>query len=377
MRFKKGTKVEVLSRKDGSFGVWRSAEILSGDQHSFSVMYDHPPNHNNEDRVAKVSSNAIRPCPPPMFDLSHCWTPGDLVEVFQDFSWKTAAILKVFGSDYYMVKLIGCSRELRLRKVHIRVRRLWQDGEWIAIGQGSRNLEDSKKNKLIHSSCYTKITTPTLHAQAAENCLTVENNTGLQHSCAMTDRTLKRASPFLSSNGKASKIRVMEKKGDRREVMSRCSASFLKKVDAVVCPQECFGEIYMRESSFHARSLERNESDTDGCSVASCSVISNNPVCSPPLVGNEDSDDAESFLVRRDEEGKRYPSVEVNLAVRIHSLELHAYRCTLEALYASGPLNWEQEVMLTNLRMSLNISNDEHLLELRNLISFGSSICIR
>ncbi|XP_065878662.1 protein SEEDLING PLASTID DEVELOPMENT 1-like isoform X1 [Euphorbia lathyris] len=115
---------------------------------------------------------------------------GDVVEVFQDFSWKTAAILKVLGSNHFMVKLIGYSRELLLRKVHIRVRQFWQDGEWILIGKGSRNQEASKTNKLIASSCYPKII-PMLHAQAAENRLTVEN-TGLQNSCAMTDRTLKR-----------------------------------------------------------------------------------------------------------------------------------------------------------------------------------------
>lgn len=58
-----------------------------------------------------------------------------------------------------------------------------------------------------------------------------------------------------------------------------------------------------------------------------------------------------------------------DVAARIHRLESHAYRCTLEALYASGPLSWEQEALLTNLRITLHITNDEHLMELRNLIS--------
>ncbi|WCJ30240.1 Plant Tudor-like RNA-binding protein [Euphorbia peplus] len=377
MRFKKGTKVEVITRNHGCFGVWRSAEIVSIDGHIFSVVYD----YDEDDLVVEVLEKCVRPCPPVLDD---CWSPGDLVEVFEGFCWKTAAVLKVFGLDWYVVKLIGCSKEVRVGRFEIRVRQLWQDGQWVVIGKGSRNMEDSRANRLVALSSDPKITTPILHPPAAENCLTVENTTGFQHSCVMTDRTLKRASPFQSSNGKASKVRAMEKKGEPREVMSRCSALFLKKVDAAVYPQQCFGETYMRTSpiveSFHARSSERYESDIDECSVGSCSVISNSPskVCSPALVGNscDEDSDAESFY---GEEGrrKRHPSVGVNVAVRIHSLELHAYRCTLEALFASGPLNWEQEGMLTNLRMSLNVSNDEHLLELRNLSSSRSSVYVR
>ncbi|KAI3957858.1 hypothetical protein MKW92_013407 [Papaver armeniacum] len=48
---------------------------------------------------------------------------------------------------------------------------------------------------------------------------------------------------------------------------------------------------------------------------------------------------------------------------------LHAYKSTVQALYASGPLSWEQESLLTNLRLSLNITNEDHLRLLRQLLS--------
>ena len=127
--------------------------------------------------------------------------------------------------------------------------------------------------------------------------------------------------------------------------------------------------------------MESNDSDSDECSIGSCSVVIDNPnkLCSRIVEADADalSSDAESFNGHENEEEKCFLSLEKNVAVGIHSLELHAYRCTLEALYASGPLNWEQEVLITNLRMSLNISNDEHLMELRNLISAGTSIHFR
>nr|GFA03943.1 hypothetical protein [Tanacetum cinerariifolium] len=60
-------------------------------------------------------------------------------------------------------------------------------------------------------------------------------------------------------------------------------------------------------------------------------------------------------------------------ADEIHRQELNAYRSTLDAFYASGPLTWEKETMVTNLRLSLHISNDEHLVMQKNLISASSS----
>jgi hypothetical protein len=119
----------------------------------------------------------------------------------------------------------------------------------------------------------------------------------------------------------------------------------------------------MADSYRHSPSqVSRDEAE---CSVASCSV--NDP---DRLYGNARGaaafpDDAMSscpFTSGTEEEGDDEP-------VDVHALELEAYRSTTRALYASGPLTWEQESLLTNLRMSLNISNEEHLRQLRRLLS--------
>lgn len=121
--------------------------------------------------------------------------------------------------------------------------------------------------------------------------------------------------------------------------------------------------------------------DDTMCSVGSCSIASNGSYKLPHNVstscikdGECHSSDAESLFSWKYEEGNRLLPTKGELAAEIHRLELHAYRCTIEALHASGPLSWEQEELVTNLRLSLHISNDEHLMELRNL---GSSPCIR
>lgn len=179
-------------------------------------------------------------------------------------------------------------------------------------------------------------------------------------------------------------------------VCGRFSERWSKKGDAVAPPRRMMGEECM-QSSFRertagnfemnaedqqpvverwlsSRNIEFDDAESVACSVGSCSTSK------PWNALRQQSkryhskgidscfDDAESSCVFR--YGKECPSAtKKELAAEIHKLELRAYRSTMEALYASGPLSWEQEALMTNLRLNLHISNEEHLLELRQLVS--------
>lgn len=52
-------------------------------------------------------------------------------------------------------------------------------------------------------------------------------------------------------------------------------------------------------------------------------------------------------------------------------LKLLAYSSVLRTLYYLGDHNWKHEVLLTNLRESLNISNEEHSMELKRITRGG------
>lgn len=77
MRPKKGTEVEVLSKRPS----WWPAEIISGNGHAYSVKYDgHQPGMASV--IERVPGNVIRPVPPSMDDGMMYWSPGgDIVEV--------------------------------------------------------------------------------------------------------------------------------------------------------------------------------------------------------------------------------------------------------------------------------------------------------
>ncbi|XP_040971050.1 uncharacterized protein [Gossypium hirsutum] len=341
MRFKKGTKVEVLSKKEVPSGSWHCAEIISGNGHNYKVRYEAYSNAVDKTIVEMVSRKAVRPCPPALV-VSDNWVPGDVVEVFDNFSWKMATILAILEKKYVLVRLLGSSLEFRVSKFYIRVRQSWQDNEWVVIGKVEA------------------------HAAAGQKLRAVERNERLYRLVA--------ANP-----------------------------SVVEQVDAVAFPRDMLGEKYVHSSLNDKTGLsevhgdwrkpngavgcyfaETNDADSVTCSVGSCSVSSNNfcrlPHCvstGPIEVVDGQCSDAESFCPRGDEEGNCLLPTKEELAALIHKIKLRAYRCTLEALHASGPLSWEQEALVTNLRLSLHISNDEHLMELRNLISSDSNIPIR
>ncbi|XVE98275.1 hypothetical protein REPUB_Repub03eG0091600 [Reevesia pubescens] len=412
MRFKKGTKVEVLSKKEVPSGSWHCAEIISGNGHSYTVRYDGYSGATDKTIVERVSRMVIRPCPPAPL-VSDNWVPGDVVEVFDNFSWKMATVLGVLEKKYILVRLLGSSLEFKVSKFDIRVRQSWQDDEWLVIGKGSGSCEDGKHgehstlryNQNSSSQFQKKIRRANRHVKG--ECGPVNKKVNYQEPVIASSKTLKRGcySQVEAHAGARQKVRAVEKDGRLYRLVA-ANPYIHEQVDAVAFPRDMLGEKYIHASlnngpglsevhaerrkpngavgCYFAEHLETNEANSVTCSVGSCSVSSNNLYELPHRVSTgliEDVDgqcsDAESFCPRGDEEGDCLLPTKAELAAEIHKIELHAYRCTMEALHASGPLSWEQEALVTNLRLSLHISNDEHLMELRNLISADSSIPIR
>lgn len=134
MKFRKGSKVEVLSKKEVPSGSWRSAEIICGNGHNYTVRYDGFETAMNKTILERVSRKTIRPCPPQL-EVLEGWVPGDVIEVFDNFSWKMATISKVLGQKYFLVRLLGSSWEYKVSKFDIRVRQSWQDDQWVVIGK--------------------------------------------------------------------------------------------------------------------------------------------------------------------------------------------------------------------------------------------------
>ncbi|XP_006361440.1 uncharacterized protein [Solanum tuberosum] len=397
MRFKKGSKVEVMNRKDSPVS-WCPAEIISGNGHTYSVRYDYYPCIESEARAEKVSRREIRPCPLPSEGVENGQS-GQIIEVFDDCCWKTAIIVKVLNRDYYLVHPTGCSQEIRVHRSNTRVRQCWQDEKWHLIGKGSGVC--AKPDQLPAQRSYKKVSI-VLSARngfhVRDGDLAAQGNLKRKKCNASSLVLLKRVPDESSIN--IQEVVAGERDFKRRKIVPAAlegnthditrwngnrmdekyvSASFNNWSDGYygLNPAKRSGT----NSYSPARIGESNDSDSDACSVGSCSINHESPNkissfsaevhCEVPDLLCSDAESFQSSAEEHEEESCRL-SLEKNVAGNIRDLELHAYRCTLEALYASGPLSWEQEALLTNLRIALHISNDEHLTELRTLISSGT-----
>ncbi|KAJ0248201.1 Uncharacterized protein HA466_0153390 [Hirschfeldia incana] len=338
MRFRKGSRVEFLSLKEAApYGGWRAAEILSGNGRTYSVRY-----YSN--RVAKeerVARKSIRPCPPQV-DVDR-WEAGELVEVLDNLSWKTATVLlEELPGRYYVVRLLGSAAlELNVHKVNLRARQCWQDETWVIIGKVSGSV---KSSTLTGSDVNQNLKQP--HETSVASLRALKRPSSPSDWC-------ESAESFTGSPKK--KMRSMQE-GEAGSGKLRLEASVNNGFGQMVrvrskTSSECF---VGTGSSVYNGCCD----DTDACSVGSCSPIRYDE--SDTDSGNSDAESSKGC--RGEVTGGR---------VRRRSCrpELYTYRSTLGKLFASGPLDWNQEESLTDLRLSLNISTDEHLMEIRNLKS--------
>ncbi|CAO2841242.1 unnamed protein product [Amaranthus hypochondriacus] len=396
MKFKKGAKVEVLTQKDVPSGSWHCAKIIGGDGRFYSVKYDGDVELWGKVVFDKVPRKSIRPSPPPV-DVLHEWVSGDVIEVFHNFSWKMATVLEVLGCNYLSVRLLGSAIEHRVSKFDVRPRLCWQDGEWIVIGKASNQGDDlrfripsSRKDYNQSHKVDANVSNRTKDYYVGNRSI----NNAQEHELLPIRKRRKQSYSYRQSEAytRPKKKTRLEKQfhvmqlpvkvdddvaSSQERLHERClKPSFVNKVNG--CSELIMERDKTDGTVQHSRliCIESDDDNSVSSSVASCSVDRNyshklrRVFTTGPFEDNDSQlSDAESFCNLRPKEKKILLPAKEELTEEIHRLELHAYRCTIAALHASGPLTWEHELLLTNLRQSLHISNDEHLKEIRNLVS--------
>lgn len=385
--------VEVCRRDEGPFGSWCRAKIISGDGQCYKVQYENLSDVDRKSVVEEVYSEAIRPAPPSVKGLDK-WLAGDTIEVYDHHSWKIGKIVKVLPGNFFIVKLLESLRERTCHQSNLRPRLSWQDGKWLRAQQASRNHSVHLETAQGRVSCAA--VSQESHAGFQLQDLKVQMGAGNKKngqtetdfylrkpliSCVSLKATKRKSGIQMQSAYKeefnveaAPQKRRAIQKSRNQEAVGESSYPVLEKVDTFPFPRKHVGEECVCMSSFEDR-LNRSIEDAESshCSVTSSnsSYMSNDILCSNqkrptrPVV-NSSFDDAMSSC-EFPNRGQDKSSTEEKGAAKLHKLELRAYRSSMRALYASGHITWEQETLLTNLRLSLHISNDEHLFELRCL----------
>ncbi|KAL8521901.1 hypothetical protein ACS0TY_012162 [Phlomoides rotata] len=161
---------------------------------------------------------------------------GDVVEVFYEYTWRTATILKVWESKrgikskkvfvqgavvhkQFLVRLHGCSQKLIVQESNIRIKETWRDDKWILSGKISRGVEDVTASKPSTSICYQEKNfqipqiNPMVKNQPRKDSMNILDETIFPESHNYS-RSLKRMSTsFNECNGHTRKLRAIEKDG--------------------------------------------------------------------------------------------------------------------------------------------------------------------
>lgn len=103
-------------------------EIFSDNGHMYTERYDYSPGMESKGRIDRVSRKNIRSCTPCVEGLEN-QEIGQVVEVFDESSWKMATIVKVLDRDYYLVRQTGCQKELCVHRSNTKAVQYWQDEE--------------------------------------------------------------------------------------------------------------------------------------------------------------------------------------------------------------------------------------------------------
>ncbi|KAI0519468.1 hypothetical protein KFK09_006916 [Dendrobium nobile] len=127
MRFTKGTEVEVMERGELPFQSWKPAKIVKGNGHTYIIKYDNCAMEGSL-IAGKVPRKLLRPRPPPMQQKSH--NIGEIVEVFENYSWRLAEILGALSKNIVVVRLFGSSKEINVPLFLMRVPSTWKDNHW-------------------------------------------------------------------------------------------------------------------------------------------------------------------------------------------------------------------------------------------------------
>ncbi|GAB4854128.1 hypothetical protein Ancab_022710 [Ancistrocladus abbreviatus] len=272
-KFKIGSKVEILRKKNVPPGMWRSAEIVEENGDYCIVRYNCGLGVGGEGTFQRVPWELIRPCPPAMKCIVS-WEVGDVVEVLDVGHWKVAVIAKVLEGGYYHIRLIGSLDEFAVQKSSIRFRRVWSENKWFVIGKDSRTGKHTGKRVMSEMPGWTI-------EQTEDNFQVFPSGIS------------KRALPDLDAcTANFSKKRAVEKRGQSGRILPGCSFLFLKKVDAAAYSQEnrdgnlvhpsnvdaiTNNDLYKGKqvgALFYNRISELNDSISTVSSVGSCGAIS-------------------------------------------------------------------------------------------------------
>ncbi|KQK08684.1 uncharacterized protein LOC104583298 [Brachypodium distachyon] len=403
MRITQGSKVEVWTTEAAPpMGAWRAGEVKWGNGHSYIMRwFDGGPDSG------RISRKFVRPFPPHV-DLPEDLEAGDIVEVSDRDLWKWAEVVRAGhgGDRQFDVKIIGSTKVLTADRGALRVRQVLREDDVWVVHHKDKEIAAVPSRPIAGKNIKSK-------ANVARKVNVANGDDGSKFAAqAFKLGKTKRSNDCMVDSDIVRDVKRFQGNGDTKRPLT--NKELAPRYDDNVEVMDVHPNHYLIKKQQEARDnneLDRHvartdkdsdddsssKSDTSSAGSSSCSSSSggggsnNNcggdgavsatgetcqdqdaaiqPLPSCKKLQEHDSDDRtesrasggmhhrpandQAAAVTKQEEEQDYE--------RVHDLELDAYVSVMAAFHATGSLTWEKEELLSNLRLHLHISSDEHL----------------
>ncbi|XP_052153081.1 myosin-1-like [Oryza glaberrima] len=417
MRINLGNKVEAWCG-DPSMGGWRLGVVVWGNGHQYNIRWD-----GGDVVSGRIRRVSVRP-PPPHLEIPADLEAGDLVEALDDRMWKLAELVRAGDGDgegEFTVKIVGSPSAITVPPSMVRVRQVLTDGDiWVATYKGEEIPGAREPTARPNAAANRRAPAAAAkHRPAADQFAPPP---APSHQWAKIKR-----SRHATDHDAAGEVRRVEANSKRIRAMEEEEGELLVgygNVEVVRANEPPPTAVFVNKqqemsdeetdddaksvSSAGSGSSSNSESSSDGSSSESdngdraaprsppgdAQVAANQPPPPPsqpqcqPHIKEERADDddvrtksrgatamkprpAVAPIMQRRLANERPPpplaAAAAAVGEQIHRLEVDAYGALMRVLHATGALSWEKEELLTQLRLQLHVSSDEHLQLIRAL----------
>ncbi|MCO5606141.1 hypothetical protein L7F22_060328 [Adiantum nelumboides] len=295
-----GDKVEVRSDEEGFIGAWYAAEVVHLDSRSTCVVeYEQLLSDDGLPLQEVVLLSNLRPRPPTL-PARPFWLQGHLVEAYdRDGWWHGVVVRPLPDRDLVLVRFRTTGEEIPFHSSLLRGLQNWDDGVWMDLTQAGRPDEEDYMDATDTNGSRS----PLYHAELPRK----------------RGRPRKPKLPSMDlSVLPIEKSQLMEPETEPEQFETLLSLADTP-VEAIQADKTLYGS--------ELPSMEEPQTPTSA----------NDHFTSALQAFTHCSGISKSTL----------------------RLELVAYQFLVKALRLKGPLNWNQERLLADVRLHLNITNAE------------------
>ncbi|CAD6237882.1 unnamed protein product [Miscanthus lutarioriparius] len=367
MRIRKGNPVEVWTQEAGSpVGAWRSGEVTWGNGHSYTLRW-----HDGDGEVSgRISRKSVRPRPPPA-PVPRDLDAGDMVEVFDDDDclWKCAEVQGPAAANdrHFDVKIVGAAKVLTVPAQRLRVRQVLLDDVWVALHKKrSFGMLGSASDTTSHVKGFEDNTKRLKQEPIPNVCV---NNKRDEMSGEDCDNDVGIGiNPDDDDDHQQQQQQQHERKDEEEEEDDDDDDDDDSDSDSSSDDSSSGSDSDSRTRSIDAGKDCPAALTTMPCNVQKAGqlqpVKKEQPIIKEeqPVKKEQHCDDIAESREIKSEPLKHQTMGATTVREHIHHLELEAYAALMKAFHACGnALSWEKEGLLSDLRVHLHISNDEHL----------------